>query len=160
MPTPTPRCSSYFGSPWTTFTDLWLVIPSRIWWNMWLKKVNYIYIPLKLVDQFIYLSSYISSTESIGKAWIAIGRLLWKSYLYDKTKWKFFKTNMDTNKTHGKKASCKLHKNAACYFEKRLETTTVRPLTSHHTNHQSKMSKISWVLLEKQGWTPTYGCVG
>ena len=37
--------------------------------------------PLKLVDQFIYLSSNISSTESnvnicIGKAWIAIDRLM------------------------------------------------------------------------------------
>ena len=44
--------------------------------------------PLKLVDQFTFLGSNISSTENniniyIGKAWAAIGRLLiiWKSDL-------------------------------------------------------------------------------
>ena len=47
--------------------------------------------PLKLVDQFIYLVSNISLTESdvnihIGKIWIAIEKLLviWKSDLSDK----------------------------------------------------------------------------
>ena len=50
--------------------------------------------PLKSVDQFIYLGTNISSTESnvnklIGKALTAIDRLsaLWKS---DNTKWEFF----------------------------------------------------------------------
>ena len=49
--------------------------------------------PLKLVDQFIYIGSNISSTEShvnirIGKAWIVIDMLIiiWKSDLYDKIK--------------------------------------------------------------------------
>ena len=53
--------------------------------------------PIKLVDDFSYLSSNISSTESddsicFGKAWNAIERLLaiWKFYISDKIKWKFF----------------------------------------------------------------------
>ena len=48
---------------------------------------------LKLLDQFPYLSSNISSTESdvfirVGKAWTAIDRLMtrWKSSLSDKMK--------------------------------------------------------------------------
>ena len=55
--------------------------------------------PLKFVDQFIYLSSNISSTESnvnicIGKVRTAIDRLLiiWKSDLSDKIKLEFFQT--------------------------------------------------------------------
>ena len=53
--------------------------------------------PLKLVDQFTYLCSNISLTESdvdirIGKAGAAIDRLLvkWKSDLSDKIKLEFF----------------------------------------------------------------------
>ena len=53
--------------------------------------------PLKLVDQFIYLGSNISSTDSdvhicIDKAWTAIHRLTttWKSDLSDKIKQEFF----------------------------------------------------------------------
>ena len=53
--------------------------------------------PLKLVDQFTYLGSNISSTESdvnirIGKAWTAIDRLsiIWKSDLSDKIKRELF----------------------------------------------------------------------
>ena len=54
--------------------------------------------------------------------------------------------HIDPNQTHGEKARWKLHKNAACCFEQILEamprkTATVRPLTSHHTNHPSKMNK-------------------
>ena len=54
--------------------------------------------PLKLVDQFTYLSSNISSTESgvykcIGMAWIAIDSLsiIWKSDHSEEIKWEFFK---------------------------------------------------------------------
>ena len=50
--------------------------------------------PLKLVNQFTYLSSNISSTESnvntcIGKAWTVVDRLtiIWKSDLLDQMKW-------------------------------------------------------------------------
>ena len=53
---------------------------------------------LKCVDQFIYLGSNISSTESginicIGKAWIAIDRLsiIWKSDLPNEIKQEFFR---------------------------------------------------------------------
>ena len=53
--------------------------------------------PLKLVDQFIYLGSNISSTESnvnvcIDKGWTGINRLptIGKSNLSDKIKWEFF----------------------------------------------------------------------
>ena len=45
-----------------------------------------------------------------------------------------------------------------CCFDQILEvahhkTTVVWPLTSHHTNHPSKMNKSCWTLL----WTPTHG---
>ena len=56
-----------------------------------------IYLNLKLVDQFIYLGSNISSNEGdvnicIGKAWTTIDRLstIWKSDLLNKIKWKVF----------------------------------------------------------------------
>ena len=52
---------------------------------------------LKFVDQFTYLGSNISSTESnvniyIGKSWMAVNRLLiiWKSHISDKIRWEFF----------------------------------------------------------------------
>ena len=52
---------------------------------------------LKFVDQFTYLDSNISSTESnvniyIGKSWMAVNRLLiiWKSHISDKIRWEFF----------------------------------------------------------------------
>ena len=51
--------------------------------------------PLKLEDQWIYLSSNITSTESnvsIGKVLAAVDSLMtiWKSDLSDKIKWEFF----------------------------------------------------------------------
>ena len=51
--------------------------------------------PLTLVDQFLYLGSNFSSTESNlntrwGKSWTAIDTI-WKSDLSDKIKRKFFK---------------------------------------------------------------------
>ena len=54
------------------------------------------YKPLKLANQFTYLDSNISSTESnvnlcIGKVWTAMGWLsvIWKSDFSDKIKQKF-----------------------------------------------------------------------
>ena len=48
--------------------------------------------------------------------------------------------------TLGEKARYKLYKDAACHFEQFLKvapykTAAVGPLTSHLTNHQSKVSK-------------------
>ena len=62
---------------------------------------------------------------------------------------------MDVKKTHREKARWELLKNAARCLEQILEvalyqTVTVRPLTSHHTNHSSKASKMCRVLLGKQ----------
>ena len=58
----------------------------------------------------------------------------------------------------GKKTRWELQKNAVSYFEQilkatPLETTDVPLLTSHLTNHPSKMNKICATLLEKQGQT-------
>ena len=53
--------------------------------------------PLKLMDQFTYIGSNISSTKSDintlqAKAWTAIDRssIIWKSDFPDKIKWNFF----------------------------------------------------------------------
>ena len=55
--------------------------------------------PLKLVDQFLFFGSNISSIKSdvnirISKAWAVIDRLttIWKSDFSHKIKWKFFQT--------------------------------------------------------------------
>ena len=50
------------------------------------------------------------------------------------------------------------YKDAVCCFEHSLEAAlyeiaVVRPLTSHLTNHPSKMSKTCWELLKKLGQT-------
>ena len=64
--------------------------------------------PLTLVDQFIYLSSNISSIESninicISKLSAAIGRLMtiWRSDLSDKIKWEFFQAVAVSVLLHG-----------------------------------------------------------
>ena len=64
--------------------------------------------PLKLVDQFTYLDSNISSTESavnihLAKACDAIGRLsiTWKSDLSDKIKQDFFQAVVVSIQLHG-----------------------------------------------------------
>ena len=58
------------------------------------KRCHLLIKPLKFINQFIYISSNISSTESnvnicTGKAWSAIDSLtiIWKSDLIDKIKW-------------------------------------------------------------------------
>ena len=84
--------------------------------------------PLKLVDQFIYLSSSISSSENdvniyLAKVWNTIDWLLiiWKSDLSDKIKWNFFQAvsvwmhHIDADKTLREKTKWELHKNTACY---------------------------------------------
>ena len=53
---------------------------------------------------------------------------------------------VDANKIHEEKVSWELHKNFMYYFEPILEATpdktaTIQPLTSHFTNHPSKMNK-------------------
>ena len=83
--------------------------------------------PLKSVDQFIYLGSNISSTESdfnIGKAWTTVDRLLLH--------------HLDFSKTPGEKGSCELNKDAVYYIEQILEAApykikAVWSLISHLT---------------------------
>ena len=119
--------------------------------------------PLKLVDEFTYLGSNISSTESdvnivIGKAWTAIDRLMiiWKSDISDKIKGKLFQVVLCQEyymvKILGEKARWEQHKDAACCFKQILEAATnkiaaIWSLTSHLANYSRKMSKTSWKLL-------------
>ena len=61
---------------------------------------------------------------------------------------------MDANKMHREKARWELQKNATSYLEHILEaalyrTIAVQPLTSHLTNHPSKMNKTCGPLLKK-----------
>ena len=120
--------------------------------------------PLKLVDQFTYLNSNISSTETDvnicqTKAWTAIDRLsiIWnlnsnriKQVLFSScgcVSTAVWVHHLDANKTHGKKARRKLHKNGTCCFKQILEptlykTAAVQPLTSHPTNYPMVM--IIW----------------
>ena len=95
--------------------------------------------PLKLVNQFPYLSNNISSIERnvnrhLAKVLNAIDRLLIikKSYLFNEIRLDLFPSyscshttiwmhHRDTNKTHWEKARWELHKNAACSLEQILE---------------------------------------
>ena len=62
--------------------------------------------------------------------------------------------HIDANKTIGEKVWWDLHKNAKSYFQQFFEATTaVWSLTSHLTNHPSKMNKTCGALLGKQGQT-------
>ena len=125
---------------------------------------------LKLLNEFTYLGSSVSSTENdvhicLAKAWTAIHRLsiIWRSNLSDKKK-DFFQAvcfnttvwflNMDANKS----IDNKIYKNATNYIEQILETkphqtAPIRLLTSHLKNHSSKTNKTSGALLERQGRT-------
>ena len=119
---------------------------------------------LKLLDQFIYLGSNISSTESnvnrcIGKPWIAIDRLsiIWKSNLANETKQEFFQAVAMSVLLYScmeKKLEENLHKNATCCFEQILDakaqkTVAASSLTSHVTNHPSQVNKTWCGLLKK-----------
>ena len=120
---------------------------------------------LKLVDQFIYLSSNISSTESsvniyIDKAWTAIKRLIpiWKSDLLDKMKWKFFQlvvllsvllygcTMWIFIKILEKKLGGNCIRILYTVLNKPCKHQAVGPLTSHLTSHPRK---TCWALLKK-----------
>ena len=106
---------------------------------------------LKLVDEFTYLGSSVSSTEKdidtrLMKAWTAIDRLsiIWKSDLpgsggIDIAIWMHY---LDANKTAEEEARRQLHKNVEGNIEQVLaatphKTPAVRPLASHHENYTS-----------------------
>ena len=114
--------------------------------------------PLKSVDQFTYLASNISSTESDVnihriRKWTAIVRLsiVSKSDLSDKIKQDIFQaavvslllygcTTSTLTKHMGKKAWWKLHKHTMYCIKQILEATlhktvAVWPLTSNLTSH-------------------------
>ena len=98
------------------------------------KYINFYIKYLKSVDQFTYLSSNMSSTETdinihIGKAWTATDRLMiiYKSDLTDKIKWEFFQavgvsvllygcTSCNLMKDLENKTRWELHRDAACCF--------------------------------------------
>ena len=114
---------------------------------------------LKLVDNFTYLGSSVSSTEKdidtrLTKAWTAIDKLLiiWKSDLTDKMKRSFFQAAVVSILLYGcttwtltKRLEKKLdgnyiHKNAGSNIELVLAATphkapTIQPPTSHHENY-------------------------
>ena len=103
------------------------------------------YVPLKLVDNFMHLSSSISSTECdvsihLVKAWTASDhtgvwcirwnktRFLLSSDFVSTTLWMH---HMDADKTHSAKVRLERHKNVASYIEQVLEATphkTTAPL--------------------------------
>ena len=110
---------------------------------------------LKLVYNFTYLGSSVSSTEKnintrLAKAWRAIDWLsvIWKSDLIDKIKWSFFQaivvlillygcSTWTLTKRMQKKAWRQLHKNAASNTEQVMEAAphkaaAAQPLTTHH----------------------------
>ena len=116
------------------------------------------------MDQFTYLGSNISSTESdfnirFANVWYAIDSLsmIWKSDLSDKIKSDLFQvvvvsillyrcTTRTPTKCTEKKPKWEFHQNVACCLEQILEatphkitaheTTSVLPLTFHLTNTQ------------------------
>ena len=66
--------------------------------------------------------------------------------------------HLDFNKTLVEKAACKLHKNAAFYFEQIQgaapnKTTIVWPFTAHLTNSTKIVSETCWGLLKKKEQT-------
>ncbi len=96
---------------------------------------------LRPVDKFTYLGSSVSSTETdidtrLTKAWTAIDRLsiIWKLDLTDEMKRSFFQAAVVSI------LDGKLHKNVESNIEQVLattphETSTIRPLASHHENY-------------------------
>ena len=132
--------------------------------------------PLKLVGQFTYVGSNISSTESdfnirLTKAWTAIDRLsiILKSDLSDKIKQGFCQAVAVpillygcTTWTLTKRVEKKLNRNYTrllrailykSWKQHPLETIAVQPLTSHLKNHPNQTNKTCGTLLEKQGRT-------
>ena len=111
--------------------------------------------PLKLVDQFTYPGSNISSTENnanlrLAKAWTAIDKLLiiWKTDLSEKIKRLFLPrhscdyttTWMQTKRIEKKMETTQCW---ALFYKSWKQPhpkkkTAVRSLATHHTNHSNK----------------------
>ena len=98
--------------------------------------------PLKLVDNFTYLGSSVSSTENdidtrLTKAWTAINRLsiIWKSDLTDKMKRSFFQAAV---------ASILLYECTTWTLTKRLEKKLDGNYTRMHKNAASNLEPESW----------------
>ena len=130
--------------------------------------------PKKLVNQFTYLDSYISSTESdininLSKVWYVVNQLsnIGKYKLTDTIKRNFFQAvtihitiwmhHMDAHKSHCEKARWERNKTAVCWLERILEAahTTKKAACTDTSFPSHKTPKISmpWVIrLEQQGW--------
>ena len=130
---------------------------------------------LKLIDQFIYLSSNISSTEidvniCIGKIWTVSDRLsiIWKSYLIIKD---FFQTKVrsvllydcttQTNETLNEKARWKLYNNVQ--FSTNPGSSTPKnqlPISQPIQVRQTRDAGCCWrsktKLISDVLWTPTH----
>ena len=115
---------------------------------------------LKLVNQFTYLGSSVTSTKAdsntwLAKTWTAIDRLsvIWKSDLTDKIKHSFFQAAVVSILLYGcttwtltKRVEKKLDRNYIRMLRAILnkswrqyptKTTAVRPPTTHHEKYQS-----------------------
>ena len=115
--------------------------------------------PFKWVDQFTYLGSNVSSTESddnigIDKVWNAIDRLttLWKSDFSNKTKTGILLScchdhnlvwlhHLDFNKTHEEKNPYVNYIRSLCAV---LNEPSKQHPTKNIANHSSKMNKTRW----------------
>ena len=120
----------------------------------------------KLVDQFTYLGSNISSAESnvnirMRRVWTIIERLIYQIKKtgilpsYNCINAIVWLHQLDFNETIGEKARWELRKSIACYLQQILEvvlykTAVVRRLAFHLTNYPSKTCSA---LLEKQDRT-------
>ena len=97
--------------------------------------------PLKLIDQFTYLGSNISSTEKLyqytpPELWLQGTAIIWKSVQSDKIKCSCVNTsiwmhNVETNK---RKTNKKLHGNY---------TKMLRAVLNHHHHHVVPLARIS-----------------
>ena len=154
---------------------IYLILLLSIYLSIWCKR-------LKLMDQFTYLASSISSTESdvsirLAKAGTTVDRLsvIWKPEHSDEITQDFFQpvsvsilqygyTTWMLTKRIQKRTRWELHKNAVRCLEQILKathhkTTAVGPLNSHLTNHSSKTNKTCGTLQEKHGRTHKQRCL-
>ena len=98
---------------------------------------------LKLVDNFTYLGSSVSSTDTdintrLVKPWTAIDRLsvIWKSDLIEKMKRSFFQAAVVSILLFGC-TTWTLTKRMEKKLDAPHKAPTIRPRTSHHENYQS-----------------------
>ena len=129
--------------------------------------------PMKLVDQFVYLGSNISSTEidvniHLSKTWTAIHRssTMWKSDLSDKIKLGFFQAVALSVLLYGcttwtlakclEKKLCRLHEDAVCCFEQILKAALYKTAAVQLTNHPRKISKTCRALRMNSHTTFSY----